>query len=264
MRQDMSWFDTQQVGSLTNRMSSGAEKLKAGIGDKMGLLISALGSFISGIALGFYLSWKMTLVMMITVPVLLAAMIISAKMISRASKSETYAYSTAGGLANEVISGIRTVMSFNAQPFEIHRYEKELKTARKLGIHKGVVLGVFAGLNVFLLFAAMAVAFWYGTTLVVKDEISPGTVFAVFWAVLVGTRRFGDAIPQMGVILGAKLAAADIFAVIDRVPDIDSSKMEGFTPEEITGRLSFTNVHFTYPARPTVKILDDVSYEVKL
>ncbi|VDM82675.1 unnamed protein product [Strongylus vulgaris] len=112
------------------------------------------------------------------------------------------------------------------------------------------------------MFAAMAVSFWYGTTLVVKGEISPGTVFAVFWSVLVGTRRLGDAIPQMGAILGARLAAADIFAVIDRVPDIDSSRMEGFTPEEITGRLSFTNVHFTYPSRPTVKILNDVSYEV--
>ncbi|VDM66018.1 unnamed protein product [Strongylus vulgaris] len=269
MRQDMAWFDTQEIGALTSRMSSGVEKLKDGIGDKMGLLFSALGSFVSGIGLGFYLSWKMTLVMMFTVPVLLGAMFVSAKphnkleyfqMISRASKSETYAYSTAGGLANEVIAGIRTVMAFNAQPAEIHRYEKELNTARKLGIHKGVVLGVFAGLNVFLMFAAMAV---YGTTLVVKGEITPGTVFAVFWSVLVGTRRLGDAIPQMGAILGARLAAADIFAVIDRVPDIDSSRMEGFTPEEITGRLSFTNVHFTYPSRPTVKILNDVSYEVR-
>lgn len=37
---------------------------------------------------------------------------------------------------------------------------------------------------------------------------------------------------------------------------------DGFTPEEFIGRLTFSNVHFTYPARPTVKILDGISYEV--
>ncbi|KHJ97251.1 ABC transporter, ATP-binding protein [Oesophagostomum dentatum] len=262
MRQDMAWFDTQQIGALTTKMSSGMERIKDGIGDKMGVIFGAVGTFVSGIALGFYLSWKMTLVMLITVPVLLGAMFVSGKMISRASKSETYAYSAAGGLANEVIAGIRTVMSFNAQPSEIHRYEKELKVARNLGIRKAFILAVFAGLNIFLTFAAMALSFWYGTTLVVDGSMTPGTIFGVFWAVLIATRRFGDAIPQMGVIVGAKLAVADIFAIIDRVPEIDSMNTEGLTPEEITGKITFTNIHFSYPTRPTVKILNDVSYEV--
>ncbi|EYB91745.1 hypothetical protein Y032_0202g1767 [Ancylostoma ceylanicum] len=262
MRQDMAWFDTQQVGALTTKMSSGVERIKDGIGDKLGLIFSAVGTFISGISLGFYLSWQMTLVMLITVPMLLGAMFVSGKLLSRASKSQTYAFSTAGAFANEVIAGIRTVMAFNAQPQEIHRYEKELKVARQLGIRKAFVLAMFAALPLFLMFAAMAISFWYGTTLVVDGIMTPGTIFGVFWAVLIGTRRLGDAIPQMGVIVGAKLAAADIFAVIDRIPDIDSMQDDGFTPEEITGRLTFTNVHFSYPTRPTVKILNNVSYEV--
>ncbi|ETN77118.1 hypothetical protein NECAME_11254 [Necator americanus] len=204
----------------------------------------------------------MTLVMLFTVPVLPGAMYVSAKLLSRAAKSETYAYSTAGALANEVIAGIRTVMAFNAQPNEIHRYEKELKTARRLGIRKAITLAFFAAVPLFLMFAAMAVSFWYGTKLVVDGMMTPGTVFSVFWAVVYGTRRLGDALPQMSVIVGAKLAVADIFSIIDRVPDIDSMELDGFTPEEITGRLTFTHVDFSYPTRPTVKILDDISYEV--
>ncbi|KAJ1346256.1 hypothetical protein KIN20_001009 [Parelaphostrongylus tenuis] len=139
------------------------------------------------------------------------------QLLSRATKLEVYAYSTAASLANEVISGIRTVIAFNAQPFEIQRYERELKTARKLGIRKAFVLALFSAVPLFLMFAAMAISFWYGTTLVLNDAISPGTIFAVFWSVLIGTRRLGDAFPQLGAILNAKIAIADIFAVIDRV-----------------------------------------------
>ncbi|KIH52996.1 hypothetical protein ANCDUO_16888 [Ancylostoma duodenale] len=103
----------------------------------------------------------MTLVMLITVPMLLGAMFVSGKLLSRASKSQTYAFSTAGAFANDVIAGIRTVMAFNAQPQEIHRYEKELKIARRLGIRKAFVLAMFAALPLFLMFAAMAISFCY-------------------------------------------------------------------------------------------------------
>jgi hypothetical protein len=47
--------------------------------------------------------------------------------------------------------------------------------------------------------------------------MSPGTVFGVFWAVLIGAMRLGQAIPQVNVIVSAKLAAGEIFNIIDRV-----------------------------------------------
>ncbi|VDO07603.1 unnamed protein product [Haemonchus placei] len=238
------------------------ERIKDGIGDKLGLILASIGSFIGGISLGFYLSWRMTLVMLITVPLLIGATQFSGKLLSRASKMENYAYSSAAALANEVIAGIRTVMAFNAQPFEIHRYEKELKEARKLGIRKAFILAMFSALPLFLMFAAMAFSFWYGSTLVIAGIVSPGTIFAVFWSVFLGTRRLSDVAPQLGAFLGAKMAAADIFAVIDRVPEIDPMSSDGLTPEEFVGRLAFNNIHFSYPSRPTVKILDGVSFEV--
>ncbi|VDL82091.1 unnamed protein product [Nippostrongylus brasiliensis] len=195
----------------------GVERIKDGLGDKLGVILSSVGSFVGGISLGFYLSWKMTLVMLITVPMMFIATHVSAKLLSRASKRETYAYSSAAGLANEVIAGIRTVMAFNAQPFEIHRYEKELLRAQAMGIRKAIILAIFAALPLFLMFGSMAFAFWYGTTLVLDGSLTPGTIFAVFWSVLIATRRLSDAAPQMGVFVSAKMAAADIFAIIDRV-----------------------------------------------
>jgi uncharacterized membrane protein len=61
--------------------------------------------------------------------------------------------------------------------------------------------------------------FSYGTLLVLdKDEgMDVGKIFGVFWSVAVGIIRLGYAMPHLGAIIGAKLAASEIFAVIDRV-----------------------------------------------
>ncbi|CAB3399755.1 unnamed protein product [Caenorhabditis bovis] len=262
LRQDARWFDSQTTGGLTQKMSSGIEKIKDGIGDKVGVIVSGVATFVSGVSLGFYMCWQLTLLILVTVPPQLISMYLSANYLSRATKHEMSAYNSAGGMANEVISGIRTVMAFNAQPFEINRYSQKLDEARRMGIRKAVVLGICSSVPLVLIFGAMAVAFWYGATLVAAGVVSAGSIFGVFWAVLIGTRRVGEAAPHMGAITGARLALREIFTIIDHVPEIDCMNPHGRRPEEIEGKLVFENIEFTYPSRPDVKILKGVSFEV--
>jgi len=54
-----------------------------------------------------------------------------------------------------------------------------------------------------------------------------------------------------------------IFSVIDRIPPIDSSSTAGLRPNKAEGRISFDKVHFTYPSRPDVKILQGISFTVE-
>jgi len=61
------------------------------------------------------------------------------------SKNELDAYSVAGGIAEEVLSGIRTVTAFSGQSEELNRYKKPLKTAEQAGIKKSTYLGGAVG-----------------------------------------------------------------------------------------------------------------------
>ncbi|TKR64358.1 hypothetical protein L596_024907 [Steinernema carpocapsae] len=262
LKQDMEWFDNNEVGALTHKMSAGVDRIKDGMGDKCGVLLQACANFVSGIIIGFSLSWKMTLVMLFIVPCVIASLYASAKVLSHASRKEMSAYSDAGAIADEVFGGIRTVMAFNAQMFEIDRYTEKLKYARKMGIRKATVTGIFTGAFLFILFGSMSIAFWFGTTLVISGEVSPGTVFGVFWAVLLGAMRLGQAVPQISVIVAGKLSAGEIFDIIDREPKIDCVTKEGVKIDDVKGDISFDQVHFRYPSRPDVKILNGVSYNV--
>lgn len=54
-------------------------------------------------------------------------------------------------------------------------------------------------------------------------------------------------------------AAAKLFAVIDRVPPIDSGNPGGLKPEHIKGEITLTGINFFYPSRPTVQVVKDLS-----
>jgi ABC-type multidrug transport system fused ATPase/permease subunit len=88
------------------------------------------------------------------------------------------AYGDAANVCEEVLNGIRTVLAFNSQLFEIDRYRKHLKRGCKSGIWKAFFTAIFAGVFQLIMFGSMGIAFWYGTNLVLSGFISPGTVFA--------------------------------------------------------------------------------------
>uniref|UniRef100_A0A7E4UP36 ABC-type xenobiotic transporter n=1 Tax=Panagrellus redivivus TaxID=6233 RepID=A0A7E4UP36_PANRE len=263
INQEIEWFDKNEVGALTHKMSSNIEKIKDGTSDKPAILLQALGALFSGVILAFIFSWRLTLVVIVIVPFVILSLYGSARAVSAAIHKEMNAYSAAGAVAEEVISGIRTVMSFNAQDFEVERYKRCLNKGKTVGIRKAGVTGFFAGLYNLILFVAMGVSFWYGTQLVVWRDIKPGTVFSVFWAVLIGAMRMGMAVPQISVIVGAKMAAGELFSIIDRVPKLDSLSPAGQKIDNVKGKIEFSNVHFRYPSRPEVKVLNGVSWSVE-
>ena len=201
--------------------------------------------------------------MMVMAPCVTLSLFFNARILKKAIRIEMTAYGVAGAIATEVLSGIRTVMSFNAQWFEIERYKNCLKEARKLGIRKAMITGLCTAIFVAFMNVSMGIGFYFGTTLVFGGEMDPGSVFGVFWAVMLGAMRLGQAIPNINAIVAAKLAAGEIFSIIDKKPKVDCSSGAGLKPTSVRGNISFNDIHFNYPSRPTVKILNGVSFNVK-
>jgi ABC-type multidrug transport system fused ATPase/permease subunit len=65
----------------------------------------------------------------------------------------------------------------------------------------------------------------------------------------------GQAAPFLEAFSVARGAAASVFAILDREPIIDSLSQSGAQPATVEGRISFKDVHFSYPSRPDVTVL---------
>ena len=76
------------------------------------------------------------------------------------TSSEQKQYASAGAVAEEVLSSVRTVVAFGGEHNEVERYKSHLRSVTRVGIKKGVTLGGSLGLQMFTLFVTFAVAFW--------------------------------------------------------------------------------------------------------
>ncbi|XP_004857677.1 bile salt export pump isoform X2 [Heterocephalus glaber] len=264
MRMEIGWFDCNAVGELNTRFSDDINKINEAIADQVGIFIQRMMTAICGFLLGFYRGWKLTLVIISVSPLIGFGAAFIGLSVAKFTDLELKAYAKAGCVADEVISSMRTVAAFGGEKKEVERYENNLVFAQRWGIRKGMVMGFFTGYMWCLIFFSYALAFWYGSQLVLEEgEYTPGTLVQVFLSVLIGALNLGNATSCLEAFATGRAAAVSIFETIDRKPIIDCMSEDGYKLDRIKGEIEFHNVTFHYPSRPEVKILNNLSMVIK-
>lgn len=100
--------------------------------------------------------------------------------------------------------------------------------------------------------------FWF-----THQEYTPAVLVIVFFGVLAGAQNMGLTSPHLEAFAVARGSAAAIFQVLDRVPTIDSLSTEGTKLKSVNGEIEFRDVHFRYPARKDVKVLQGLNLKIK-
>ncbi|XP_060007439.1 bile salt export pump isoform X3 [Lagenorhynchus albirostris] len=264
MRMEIGWFDCNSVGELNTRFSDDINKINDAIADQMAIFIQRMTTSVCGFLLGFYRGWKLTLVIISVSPLIGIGAAVIGLSVSKFTDHELRAYAKAGAVADEVISSIPTVAAYGGEKKEVERYEKNLVFAQRWGIRKGIVMGFFTGFMWCLIFLCYALAFWYGSRLILDDgEYTAGTLVQIFLSVIVGALNLGNASSCLEAFAAGRAAATSIFETMDRKPLIDCMSEDGYKLDRIKGEIEFHNVTFHYPSRPEVKILNNLSMVIK-
>ncbi|XP_028446250.1 bile salt export pump [Perca flavescens] len=264
MQMEIGWFDCNSVGELNTRMTDDINKINNAIADQVSIFIERISTFVFGFMVGFIGGWKLTLVVIAVSPLIGIAAGLMAMAVARLTGRELKSYAKAGAVADEVLSSIRTVAAFGGEEKEAERYDRNLAEAQNWGVKKGTIVGLFQGYLWCIIFFCFALAFWYGSKLVIDTkELSPGTLIQVFFGVLMAAMHLGQASPCLEAFASGRAAAKIIFDTIDREPEIDCFSEKGHKLDKVKGDIEFHNVTFFYPSRPEVKILNDLSMQIK-
>ena len=219
-----------------------------------------LATSVGAVAFLFFTSPRLALVMLSIVPAVAVGAVIYGRRVRRLAREVQDALAAAGEVAEETISGLRTVRSFDAEARETERYGaaiwKAFETARRRIRAGSAFMGSAAGAG----YAAVAVVLWYGGRLLAGGLLTAGGLTSFLVYTLVLAMSLGSLADLWADFMKALGAAERIFEIQDRPPRIPVHG--GERPVRVEGRLAWEGVRFAYPTRCDVPVLQGIDLVV--
>ena len=244
-RMPLAYFDRHQTGEIMSYVTNDVQALQNALVDKLIEFVTEASILIGSIVLMFYLDWKLTLITLITVPLVGQAMKIFGRKLKKSGTVIQERLADINSLLQESIAAVRVVKSFVRERYEIERFrgQNELNFQAEM---KNVQLSSLLTPTVeFLAAITVTIILWIGGYEVVQGEITAGSLVAF----LTYAVNLANPVKRIGRIYGAvqrAMAAADrVFDVIDMEETIHDR--EGAVPlPEIEGRVAVKDVSFSY------------------
>mmetsp|Transcript_58422 Transcript_58422/g.137526 ORF Transcript_58422/g.137526 Transcript_58422/m.137526 type:complete len:619 (+) Transcript_58422:67-1923(+) len=270
LRQDIAWFDTHKSGELTTSLERDCANIQQAIGEKVTLAVHHGVTFVAGIILGFQQGWMMALVLMAALPFVAGSGAWMAKSLQTMQEGAEKSYREAGGIAEQAISGIRTVASLRAESREIERYKSSLEGALRSGVKKGWANGLGFGMVMGAFMGTYALGLWFGSWLIVNrkendatgEVYTGGEVILVFFCIIMGSFGVGQMGPAIQAFGTGRASAKRVFNIIDRVPAINVDSPDGLKPASVKGDISLQNVAFAYPSRKDDAVFTNLNLDI--
>jgi ABC-type multidrug transport system fused ATPase/permease subunit len=260
--QDFVFFEQQRVGELTSRITADVEQLQSAFSITLAEFIRQIIVLIVGVAILAYLTPKLSIIMLMTFPVIVVIAVIFGRYIRRLSRKRQDELANTNTIVEETFQSFSAVKSFTNEWYEAMRYGKSVDKIVKISLSFAKTRGLFFIFIITVLFGGIFFILWQGALLVEKGEMDVGHLFSF----ILYTGIMGGAIASLGnlytALAGAVGATERIQSILKKESEIEIKG--GYRPTNIRlrGDISFDNVSFRYPTRDDISVLDGVSFEV--
>lgn len=261
IKQDVSFFDTEKVGELTNRISTDTQVLQETLTTTMSQLLRNLVTVIGALVILFVTSWKLTLVMLAVVPVITFGAIIYGNALKKMQAKFQDQLAASVAIASESIGAIRTVRTFVREPKLMEDFSFAIIESYAWGSKIAIAWAVFQAVIFLVSQGAIVLVIWYGYTLIEAQELDLASLIAFMLYSITIAASVAMLSNVFGTIMQAVGASARVFQLMDQVPEIPIAG--GMDLPVGDGVISFDNVSFHYPSRKEANVLQGVSFQLR-
>ena len=255
-RQEIAYFDSVLTADLMTRITADTGVVQNACSVNLSMAARYAVSIIGSLVILFILSWKLTLLMFATVPVVAVGAVVYGRKVKKLRKTFQAALAKAAVTSEEVIGSMRTVRSFGNEEVGVHRFANDVDESLVVGKRIALYSGAFTGAVSFLGQLSVGIVLYYGGRQVVEGELSGGLLASTVIYTLSIASGFAFLSSLYGDFSNAAGAAERLFDVLDRSPQIPST---GRTLETLKGKIEFRDVSFRYATRPDTIVLDGLN-----
>jgi ABC-type multidrug transport system fused ATPase/permease subunit len=260
----MDFFAQRRVGELSSRITADISQIQDAVTSVLAEILRGVLTLVIGIGLILYISPKMTLLMLSVIPVIIVIALIFSKRIRALAKDGQDQLADSGTVVQETLQGISNVKAFANEWYEIKRYNTSINNLVGLAIRNGRMRGFFVSFLLFSVVGAIVLVVWYGAGLMQQGLLSFGdlTAFVVYTAFVGGTMAgFADLYSQLQKTLGATQRVRELLK--ENIEDVAVKSGPLLKEYKLQGNVSMQHIGFSYPSRPEIQVVKDVSLEVK-
>ncbi|MEH7123352.1 ABC transporter ATP-binding protein [Bacillus sp. JJ1773] len=259
------FFDKHQSGDTMSRVTQDTNIVKNLITQHLITFLTGLISIIGAIAILLMIDWKMTLIMIISVPLSIGLIMpLGQKMykISKATQDEMADFSANLG---RVLTDIRLVKSYHAENAEKIRGEKGIKHLFQFGLREAKIQAIISPFMTFIMMLVLVILIGYGGVRVASGELSAGSLVAIIiymFQIVVPFTQMASFFTAFQKAIGATERIQGILA-LEKEPSEQNLIVKDPAQDIYFSNLSFSynenpilkNIHLTIPAGKTTAIV---------
>lgn len=258
------FYENARSSEIQSRLTADTTLLQSVIGSSLSLFLRNALMVIGGIVLLFITNPKLTSIVVIALPLVLAPILIFGRRVRGLSRLSQDRIADVGSYVAETLGQIKTVQAYNHQALDRERFAATVEGAFDTAVKRILQRSWLITLVIVLVLGAVAVMLWVGGMDVMAGRISGGELAAfVFYSLIVGT-AFGTLSEVIGELQRAAGAAERIGELLQARNEIHApaSGMQRL-PARVSGRLQLQDVHFAYPTRLDKPAVDGISLTVQ-
>ena len=263
IRLPMKFFQFRRVGELNSRISSDITLLQDALTSTLAEFLRQIIIIVGGVTLMMITSLKLTIFMLMILPVIMILVVLFGRYIRKLSKLAQKQVADSNTIVEETLQGIQSVKAFTNEFFEMLRYKQKTVEIAQTGIKNGKLRGAFSSFTILGLFGAMVAVIWKGAHLLATGELATGELFSfVIYSMFIGGTIGGmaDVFARVQKFIGATEDLLEIFnEPVEEVAKITSLPQD----QVLHGNIRFDALSFHYPTRTETEVLKQISVTIK-
>ncbi|MED3692296.1 ABC transporter ATP-binding protein [Peribacillus butanolivorans] len=253
----VNYFDEHQSGETVSRMTNDTTVVKGLISEHLSNFVTGIISIVGSMIVLFVLDWKMTLLMLIAIPLsVLILMPLGKKMhqISKGMQDETASFTS---ILQQVLTEIRLVKASNAETFEYQNGKKGITKLFQFGLKEAKIQALIGPLMSLVMMALLVLILGYGGMRVSSGALTAGALVAFIMYLF-------QIIMPMAQLAGFFTQFQKATGATERIISILDSEEEEDAKQQVQNiNQSITVDHLNYSYNNGEQVLKDISFTVE-
>lgn len=255
----LKYFDHTPIGRLITRTISDLETIANIFSEGLIQIIGDLLQLIVILFVMFYTDWRLTLIVLIPMPLMIGATYVFKEAMKSAFQDVRKWVANLNTFLQEHISGISIIQYFAREEQEMKKFKDINAEHRNAHIRANWYFSIFFPVLEIIMAIALGLLVWFGSKQILADYISPGVVVAFIMYINMIFRPIRELIDKFNTLQMGMVSAERIFDILDT--DAFTPNNGKLRPNYVQGKIDFQNVWFAYNDEKWV--LKDISFTVQ-